>query len=89
MQFSSRGELLNGHVIGLIINLNVATAAHWDSKDDGVCLALVIVDYNHDGGKLVLYELGLVVPLANGDFTILSSCKLAHFIGTTRDNMYP
>ena len=63
--------------IGLVINLNVATAAHRDSKDDGVCLVLAIGDY--DGGELVLYEPGLVVPLAHGDFTIFPSCKLTHF----------
>ena len=42
--------------IGLVINLNVATVAHRDSKDDGVCLVLAIGDY--DGGELVLYEPG-------------------------------
>ena len=48
-----------------------------DSKDDGVCLVLAIGDY--DGWELVLYEPGLVVPLAHGDFTMFPSCKLTHF----------
>lgn len=63
--------------IGLVINLNVAIAAHQDSKDNGVCLVLAIGDY--DGGELVLYEPGLVVPLAHRDFTIFPSCELTHF----------
>lgn len=63
--------------LGLVINLNVVTAAHRDSKDDGVCLVLAIGDF--EGGELVLYEPGLVVPLRNGDFVIFPSCKSTHF----------
>ena len=47
--------------LGLVINLNVATAAHRDSKDDSVCLVLAIGDF--EGGDLLLYEPGLVIPL--------------------------
>lgn len=63
--------------IGLVINLNVVTAAHRDCKDDGVCLVLAIGDF--EGGDLVLYEPGLVVPLHHGDFAVFPSCKLTHF----------
>ena len=74
--------------LGLVINLNVVTAAHRDSKDDGVCLVLAIGDF--EGGELVLYEPGLVVPLRNGDFVIFPSCKSrrrqALFKGKDRTN---
>ncbi|EPS99838.1 hypothetical protein FOMPIDRAFT_1082463, partial [Fomitopsis schrenkii] len=63
--------------LGLVVNVNVVTAAHRDSKDEGVCLVLVVGDFL--GGELVLYEPGLVLPLLNGDFTIFPSCELTHF----------
>ena len=63
--------------LGLVVNLNVATAAHRDSKDDNVCLVLAIGDY--EGGELVLYEPGLVIPLRNGDFIVFRSCDVTHF----------
>lgn len=63
--------------LGLVINLNVVTAAHRDSKDDSFCLVLAIGDF--EGGELVLYEPGLVIPLCNGDFVIFPSCTLTHF----------
>lgn len=63
--------------LGLVINLNVVTAAHRDSKDDAVCLVLAIGCFT--GGELVLYEPGLVLPLTNGDFVVFPSCKLTHF----------
>lgn len=63
--------------LGLVVNVNVVTAAHRDSKDEGVCLVLVVGDF--EGGELVLYEPGLVLPLRNGDFTIFPSCELTHF----------
>lgn len=53
------------------------TAAHRDSMDDGICLVLAVGDF--EGGELVLYEPGLVIPLQNGDFTIFSSSSISHF----------
>lgn len=70
-------QAIGAPFIGLVINVNVVTAAHRDSKDEAVCLVLVIGDF--DGGELVLYEPGLVIPLVNGDFTIFPSCALTHF----------
>lgn len=63
--------------LGLVVNINVTTAAHRDSKDDGICLVLAIGDF--EGGELVLYEPGLIVPLWNGDFILFPSCDLTHF----------
>lgn len=63
--------------IGLVINLNVATAAHRDSKDESLCLVLAVGSFT--GGDLVLYEPGLVIPLRNGDFVIFPSCDVTHF----------
>ena len=63
--------------LGLVININVATAAHRDSKDDSVCLVLAVGDF--EGGDLVLYEPGLVFSMRNGDFIVVPSCKLTHF----------
>lgn len=60
-----------------MINLNVATAAHRDNKDESVCLVLAIGDFV--GGELVLYEPGLVIPLRHGDFVLFPSCELTHF----------
>ncbi|KAH9917570.1 uncharacterized protein B0H18DRAFT_883715, partial [Fomitopsis serialis] len=47
--------------VGLVVNLNVVTRAHRDSKDDGVCLVLPIGEF--DGGELCLVEPGLIIPL--------------------------
>ncbi|EPS99927.1 hypothetical protein FOMPIDRAFT_1086346, partial [Fomitopsis schrenkii] len=63
--------------LGLVINLNISTLAHRDSKDDSVCLVLAMGSFT--GGDLCLYEPGLVVPLRSGDFIIFPSCNLTHF----------
>ena len=63
--------------VGLVINLNVITAAHRDSKDDTVCLVLALGDF--DGGELCLYEPGLIIPLQHGDFIIFPSFRFTHF----------
>ena len=63
--------------LGLVINLNVITTAHRDSKDDAVCLVLALGDFK--GGELCLYEPGLIVPLQHGDFIIFPSCRFTHF----------
>ena len=63
--------------LGLVVNLNVVTTAHRDSKDDTVCLVLVVGDF--EGGELCLYEPGLVIPLRHGHFVIFPSCDITHF----------
>lgn len=68
---------LSSPFLGLVININVVTAAHRDSKDDSVCLVLAIGDF--EGGELVLYEPGLVIPLRNGDFVVFPSSEITHF----------
>lgn len=71
-------ESLSAPFAGFVINLNVVTAAHRDSKDDdSVCLILAIG--NFEGGEVVLYEPGLVIDLRPGDFILFPSSKLTHF----------
>ncbi|KAH9910184.1 uncharacterized protein B0H18DRAFT_1130546 [Fomitopsis serialis] len=52
--------------VGLVINVNVATYAHRDSKDDTVCVVLAVG--NFEGGELCLHEAGLVIPLRTAGF---------------------
>lgn len=54
--------------VGLVVNLNVITTAHRDSKDDTVCLVLALGDFEE--GELCLYEPGLVIPLQHGHFVV-------------------
>ena len=68
---------LSAPFLGLVINLNVVTTAHRDAKDSCACLVLAIGDF--EGGELVLYEPGLVIPLQNGDFVVFSSYHITHF----------
>ena len=70
-------QAISAPFLGLVINLNVVTAAHRDSKDESICLVLAIGDF--EGGELVLYEPGLVIPLRNGDFIVFCSCDITHF----------
>ncbi|KAH9911423.1 uncharacterized protein B0H18DRAFT_892829 [Fomitopsis serialis] len=63
--------------VGLVVNLNVVTRAHRDSKDDGVCLVLPIGEF--DGGELCLVEPGLIIPLRHGEFAVFPSCDFTHF----------
>ena len=55
----------------------MATNAHRDRKDLKACMVLVIGE--HEGGDLVLYEPGLVIPLRNGDAILFFSNKITHF----------
>lgn len=63
--------------VGLVVNLNVITTAHRDSKDDTVCLVLALGDFEE--GELCLYEPGLVIPLQHGHFVVFPSCDITHF----------
>ena len=63
--------------LGLVINMNVVTTTHRDSKDDQVCLVLAVGDF--EGGELCLYEPGLVLPLRHGQFVVFRSCDITHF----------
>ena len=66
-----------------MVNLNVSTRAHRDRNDKDICLVIPISDCS--GGALILYELGLVLELENGDGTIFRSSRITHlnehFIG--------
>ncbi|KAH9838762.1 uncharacterized protein C8Q71DRAFT_689884, partial [Rhodofomes roseus] len=57
--------------LGLVINMNIATYAHRDSKDNSICLVLPIGYF--DGGELCLLEAGLVVPLQHAQLCVFPS----------------
>lgn len=63
--------------VGLVLNFNIATCAHRDSKDDGICLVVPVGDFV--GGDLCLVEPGIVLPLRHGDFAVFPSCEITHF----------
>ncbi|KAG1876217.1 hypothetical protein F4604DRAFT_1581467, partial [Suillus subluteus] len=63
--------------LSLVLNINVCTMAHCDTKDKEFCLVLPIRDFQ--GGALVTYEQGLAVELRGGDFMIFRSCSSTHF----------
>ncbi|EGO30816.1 hypothetical protein SERLADRAFT_404822 [Serpula lacrymans var. lacrymans S7.9] len=54
--------------LSLVININVQTKAHCDSKDQEFCLVLPIRTFR--GAALVMVETGLVIELNHGDFVI-------------------
>lgn len=62
---------------GLVINFNVVTRVHRDSKDEEICLVLAIVE--GEGGELVFFEPGVVVPMQNGDLVLFRSTRISHF----------
>ena len=62
---------------GFVLNINVATQAHRDPKDLGLCLVLTIGQYS--GGELCLYEPGLVMRLRDGDMVLFCSGGITHF----------
>lgn len=63
---------------GFVLNFNVATIGHRDSMDMEMCVILVISD-DCEGGDLVLFEYGLVIPLGSGDVIAFPSHKVTHF----------
>ncbi|EPS99856.1 hypothetical protein FOMPIDRAFT_1078263, partial [Fomitopsis schrenkii] len=63
--------------VGLVLNFNIASLAHRDAKDDGICLVMPLGDFV--GGTLCLVEPGIVLPLRHGDFTMFRSCDITHF----------
>ena len=63
--------------LGLVLNFNIASQAHRDAKDDSICVVIPIGEFL--GGALCLVELGIVLPLRHGDFTVFPSCDITHF----------
>ncbi|PIL36998.1 hypothetical protein GSI_00690 [Ganoderma sinense ZZ0214-1] len=62
---------------GFVLNFNIATKGHRDSKDLKACLVLPIGIFT--GGELCLVEPGLVLPLRSGDVMVFPSCDITHF----------
>lgn len=62
---------------GAVINFNVTTRCHRDSKDETFCLIMAIQDC--EGGELGLVEPGLVVRMVTGDLLLFRSPKTTHF----------
>lgn len=62
-----------------VVNLNVTTSCHRDSKDKLLCLVLVIQDKDTHGGELGLLEPGIVLGLRNGDVVVFPSGEITHF----------
>ncbi|EPS93361.1 hypothetical protein FOMPIDRAFT_1080287, partial [Fomitopsis schrenkii] len=63
--------------LSVVVNLNVATSAHRDRKDKGLCVVIAIGEF--EDGKLCLYEPGLVVPLHSGDVLLFPSARITHY----------
>ncbi|KAA1473696.1 hypothetical protein DENSPDRAFT_752236, partial [Dentipellis sp. KUC8613] len=57
--------------LGFVVNLNVSTKGHRDSKDKTYCLVLPIGEFKD--GALVFYEQGLTIELQSGDFIVFQS----------------
>jgi hypothetical protein len=62
---------------GCIINLLVATEAHWDSGDDIVCVVIPFGEFKD--AELVLMEARTMVDIQEGDVFIFPSFQLTHF----------
>lgn len=64
---------------GLVLNFNVATTVHRDTKDQSICLVMPLFDRSTTGGHLCIKELGLVVEMKSLDLVIFRSSLLTHF----------
>ena len=63
--------------LSVVVDLNAATLGHRDRKDKGLCVVMVIGDF--EDGELCLYEPGLVVPLRSGDLIVFPSASITHY----------
>ncbi|KJA13290.1 hypothetical protein HYPSUDRAFT_174114 [Hypholoma sublateritium FD-334 SS-4] len=61
---------------GFVLNLNVSTRLHRDRHDKDICLIVFVSECT--GGALILYELGLVLDLDNGNGITFQSSKIMH-----------
>ncbi|KAJ8489512.1 hypothetical protein ONZ45_g13557 [Pleurotus djamor] len=62
---------------GVVVNLNVETALHFDYEDVVMCLVLAIGDFM--GGDLCFRDSGIRLEVRNGDWVVFNSRKEAHF----------
>jgi hypothetical protein len=62
---------------GCIINLSVATEAHWDAGDDLICVVIPFGEF--EDGELVLLEARTILDIQEGDVFMFPSFQLTHF----------
>lgn len=63
--------------LSLVININVVTQEHRDSKDKDFCAVMPIGNFTR--GALVMKEPGLVIELRSGDLSFFRSGDVTHF----------
>ncbi|TFY50747.1 hypothetical protein EVG20_g11353 [Dentipellis fragilis] len=61
----------------MVVNFRAITPAHRDWSDKNLCGVFTLGEF--EGGELVLYEPGLIVPMQSGDFVIFPSARTTHF----------
>jgi hypothetical protein len=62
---------------GCVINIQAATIAHWDGGDKIICIVIPFGDFKD--GRIVLWELGMVVEMYEGIILGFSSSNITHF----------
>ncbi|TFY61612.1 hypothetical protein EVG20_g6987 [Dentipellis fragilis] len=61
----------------MVVNFRAITPAHRDWSDKNLCGVFALGEF--EGGELVLYEPGLIIPMQSGDFVIFPSARTTHF----------
>lgn len=64
---------------GFVVNINVCTKIHRDSRDLRLCVVLALSDDNCIGGDICFKEPGIRLQLRCGDMVIFPSHRLSHF----------
>jgi hypothetical protein len=62
---------------GCIVNIHVTTIAHRDGCDKTLCIVIPFGEF--EDGKIVLFELGLVVEMFEGMILAFPSYDITHF----------
>ena len=62
---------------GCVINIQVATVAHWDGSDKTLCLVIPFGKFEE--GQIVLWELGIVIEMMEGIILGFPSSQVMHF----------
>jgi hypothetical protein len=62
---------------GCVINIQVATISHLDRSDKVICIVIPFGEF--EDGRIVLYELGIVVEMLEGIILGFPSYDVTHF----------